>query len=66
MFLNLAAMYTKRNQFVIPFTCTFCGNLVTTKANFSPANQPKTASPNNVKYNATQNRKENKFSRKRE
>ena len=32
---NLADMYIKRDQFVIPFTCTFCGNLVTTKANLS-------------------------------
>ena len=23
---NLAAMYTKGDQFVIPLTCTFCGN----------------------------------------
>ena len=36
VFSNLAGMYTKRDQFVIPLTCTFCGNLVT-NANFSPA-----------------------------
>ena len=37
IYSNLAAMYTKMNQFVIPLTCNFCGNLVTTKANFSLA-----------------------------
>ena len=36
IYSNLAAMYTKRYQFVIPLTHTFCRNLVTTKANFSP------------------------------
>ena len=53
LYSNLAGMYTKRDQFVIPLTHTFCGNLVTTKASFTPAKQSKTASLNIVEYNTT-------------
>ena len=38
---STAVMYTRRDQFAIPLTCTFCGNLVTTKANLSPKSSPK-------------------------
>ena len=39
--LTLAVMYTSRDRFVIPLTGTFCGNLISTKANFSPKNGSK-------------------------
>ena len=49
-------MYTKRDQFVIPFDLYLFGNLVTTKANFSPAKLSKNAKLNTAKYNATQHK----------
>ena len=41
---TLAVIYTRRNQFVIPLTRTFCGNLVTTKANLNLKSSPRTTS----------------------
>ena len=48
VYLNLAALDTKRNQFVIPLTHTFDGNLVTAKLIQS-------CQLNTIKYNTTQN-----------
>ena len=54
LYWTLAVIYYRRNWFVNPLTSTFLGNLVTKKANLSPAKQSKTGRifP---KYNTTQN-----------
>ena len=46
-------MYSIRDRFVIPFTCTCCENLVPTKTNFSPKIVQNCHSV--AKDNATQN-----------
>ena len=53
-------MYTQKDQFVIPLTCTYCGNLVPIILTFSPANKSKfpelnIAELNIAEYNAPQN-----------
>ena len=41
LYSNLAGMYTKGDQFVIPLTRTFCGNLLPQKLTLVQQNSPK-------------------------
>ena len=51
---TLAVMYTRRNQFAIPLTFTFCGNLVTMKANLSPKSCPQLPEYCQIQHNSEQ------------
>ena len=50
------ACTNKRDRFVIPLTCTFCGNSVTMTANLSPVFLVHNCQLNIAEYNATRNK----------